>query len=85
MSLRPATLMYIMQMGTGEGQRVTVFCKNKELLCCIELHNGGKSLPLSTILLKSISAPKGAISYIFNRCFVIYIHVSHCILLQKQL
>lgn len=61
-SLRPAALMYIMQMGTGEGQRVTVFCKNKELLCCIELHNGGKSLPLSTMLLKSISAPKGAIS-----------------------
>lgn len=40
MPLRPAALVYIMQMGTGEGQRITVFCKNKELLCFIELHNG---------------------------------------------
>ncbi len=64
--------------------RFFFFFKNKELLCCIELHNGGKSLSLSTMLLKSISAPKGIISYIFNHCFCHLYTCYHCIFLQKQ-
>jgi len=81
-SLRPAALVYIMQMGTAEGQ------SNRYFLFFVETDNYSvalsrtlEALLLYRKLLKSISTPKGAISFF---PFFIYIHVSHGILQQKQ-
>lgn len=41
-SIRPGAPMNTMQMGTGEEQRVTAsFQKERDLLCCIDLHSRG--------------------------------------------
>jgi len=80
-SLRPAAHVYIMQMGTAEGQSVTDFFLVETDNYSVALSRTLEALLLYRKLLKSISTPKGAISFF---PFFIYIHVSHGILQQKQ-
>jgi len=64
-SLRPAALVYIMQMGTSEGQSVTDFFLVETDNYSVALSRTLEALLLYRKLLKSISTPKGAI-FVFS-------------------